>query len=416
MRAFVIVAGLGLAACGQSYEFVVEMKPDGDGLARKIRLEGDKGFPPDVARVVGQRYGFPGMSQASDVFCDELPAELGGSGFHRSFVSDLGSAAIYTERLQPERSAWEVAEAVDAAGDRCVDLLLGWLRWALSELPEFAALADEVEPDLRRWVKNEALLLALPQTSGPRQGFAAAPGAPLFLHEMLEIGLVSLRDLPELYRLGELDDEEIGSWALARLRPLFAEGIEVPAEHEALAFLASPDAFVGSWRAWIATGEAAEVPDPPDPDSHPGEALEPLLELVVLDFDLFGGEMRVEVTLETGIEPLDSNGDFDAASGRISWPAEDVEDDVFRPLHRYAVWATPDDEAQVRILGRVLLRGEELFEYALWYAGLSSEEARDWSEQLASLDLDLELAEQLRSPSPPVPRGAELLLEALGVE
>ncbi len=418
MRAFAFLAGWALAGCGESYELTVEMRPAGDGLARTIRGEKrDKGFPDEVRRIIAERYASAGASSASDVFAGELPAEFGGSGFHRRFESELGSASIYSERLQPARSAWEVVEAIEAAGDRCIDLWLGWLRWELAELPEFAAFADRVEADVRAWLKNEALLFALPQTSGPRTGFVDVPGLPLAVHELLETGFLSLQDLPHLYNITQPEH-----WALSRLRSLFAEALDVPVQHDALAFLASPAAFVGSWRAWIEAGGAADVADAPDAGSDPGEACEQLFELANFDFDLFGSQTRVAVTLETSVEPLEANGNFDAASGKLHWPAEDVEDDVYRPLHRYAIWATPDEETQRRLFGRVPLRGKELFEYALWRGGLGEAEATEWSERLASLDPDRDLAEQLgelrlRSrPDRPdeAPHGAKLLIQALG--
>jgi hypothetical protein len=427
MRAFVIVAGSVLVGCSESYEFTVEMKPEGQRLAREVTCVQHKdgqarsSFPQDVEQRIDALYE-EGLDQgaARGVFEQRLPGEFGGSGFHQAYASDLGSAAVYSERLQPWRSAWEVVEAIDAAGDRCVDLLLGWLRWELAEFPEFATIADEVDAKLRACVKNEALLLALPQASGPRLGFAEAPGVPLVAHELLMTDLVSLQDLPDLYRLGELEDDEMEGWLLGKLRELLAEGLEIEAAHPAFGFLASPGALVGSWQAWVASRVAEHVADAPDASSNPSDVFQPLLKLT-LDWELFADSTRVAVTLETGVEPLMTNGDFDHASGRVSWPAEELADHLYRPLHRYAVWATPDEEAQVRILGRVLLRGEELFDYTLWFAGLSPEESRDWSGQLASLDRDLDLAEQVRRLNLPsrddeVPRGAELLLAALGVE
>jgi hypothetical protein len=397
MRSFVWIAAVGLLGCGKSHDLKIELHPDGDLLVRSVEST------PEGGSLGGVHDG----------------------QFEQCYPSVFGKAWVYSELLQGNVSLAEVVARVTAASDRAVDLGLGWMRWELEEL-DFGASADEFEDGLRLFVKDTALALALPLASVPSVG--EMPGIPLFLHHLLETGWISLAELPELYRLEYEPDEASEAHLLALLRRELAEVCGVEPDDAALAFLDSRETFEGSWRAWIRSGGGQDVPDPPDEDSEPSDALSPVFR-EAFSFNFFGDATRVAFELETGSEPLFTNGTFDLDTGQVSWPPVHLEPNLYRPLHRFAVWVRPDEEAQRARFGSAPLQGEELFEYALWEASLTEDERAQWTKQLARLDpgeepfdsLDAfrfdgrpaELEEASGKAEPKPVRGAELLSDAL---
>ncbi|MSR63961.1 MAG: hypothetical protein EXS08_16165 [Planctomycetes bacterium] len=429
MRRFTWVVVPLLLGCSRTADVSIRMRTEGAGLERSLSSRGDDGLLAAIRGAVSEAYGAEDPDRATAVFVADLPGEFGGSGFQRGFESELGRAWVYSERLQPARSLSATVSEVSATCERACDLYAGWLRWELDELPQFERALDEIGPELRGRSKDLALLLALPFAAGPSPQDENLRGWPLVAHELLELGFVSLEELPALERLTDQDDSEVAAWFLARLRRLLATELEVAADDPAFGFLRDGASLVASWRAWIAAGGGRDVPEPPAADSDPSEALEPLMHGLNL-IELWADRTRVEVSLGTGVEPLLTNGEFDPVSGEVRWPQAEIESRTYQPLYRYAYWAVPDEEAQYACFGRVALERERLFEYALWRAGLEPWEAAEWNRCLASLagsespafelerfrfpaahqlPPDLEPADEHQGP----PRGAQLVIQAL---
>src|SRR5262245_44090329 len=111
MRAVALFVGLCLCACTREAQVGIEMRPVAGGLERAFASSGDPGLLVEVARQVSGAYEAADPARAKAVFEGRLPGEFGGTGFTRSFESELGRAWIYSERLQAGFSVWETVSS-----------------------------------------------------------------------------------------------------------------------------------------------------------------------------------------------------------------------------------------------------------------------------------------------------------------
>jgi len=407
-------------ACFESrdYEIRVEMRSVAGGLERRLsaaRVMAGEAHKTDLASALGHAVpevleDRPDTTTAWGVCTTNLPGEFGGAGFYQTFTSELGSASFYSEHLTSWKEPWEAVERVQEASDAATSRLMSWFSFELADEPLFADRVDEIDHDLRRLLRNLGLgaLMRGRLVAAPGEN----PGAALALQLAVEVRLIEPEDLPQV--VGS-DDEAGAAFVLTCVRRLAAEYLSLAADSPALDFLASADSVEQSWNAWCAsTGSMEEIEKDVEEFSK-----------LVFDVHLWDETRRVALSLTTGSEPYDTNGNWDAGAGRVSWPAEHIEDDSFEPKFRYAWWSTPDESAQRAHLGGVVLEGSSLAEYVLWRLGLHEDQAERWRAFLESLSPGQALAERLKSfrfesqsldaksPQEGAPRGSRLLAEAL---
>lgn len=101
------------------------------------------------------------------------------------------------------------------------------------------------------------------------------------------------------------------------------------------------------------------------------------------------------MALKTGRAAILTNGRWSPGFEQIKW--------VDRALNReglpqivYAVWDEPDDDWQTARFGSVVLRGDPLLQYCLWYHGLTASESGEWDAFVGALTPDAELGQALR--------------------
>jgi hypothetical protein len=207
-----------------------------------------------------------------------------------------------------------------------------------------------------------------------------------------------------------------------------------------LAFLADPKRANKSLDEYTRTSEvfqkrhseaqkAKAIPlGPTGPQPGASEFLFELGEEAFFRIEPFSSWDRVEVRLACPGQPLSTNGKWDPEKKTVSWSAGLGKYDT-TPMLCFAYWSTPDQAAQGKHFGKIILRGEELAHYVLWYRGLTADEARQWDHFLAGLKPDGRLKEtvgafRFAAPSKPVASQAEdsqkfldearrLILEAL---
>ncbi|HEV7999732.1 MAG TPA: hypothetical protein VGP63_07630, partial [Planctomycetaceae bacterium] len=87
---------------------------------------------------------------------------------------------------------------------------------------------------------------------------------------------------------------------------------------------------------------------------------------------------------------------------RVEWSEQipELDDSTGEPSGGWpgicgAAWDDPNEQAQKRLLGKVGITGDALFDYNLWYQGLSSQEKQEWDAFLPTVRGDVKLADRL---------------------
>jgi hypothetical protein len=152
---------------------------------------------------------------------------------------------------------------------------------------------------------------------------------------------------------------------------------------------------------------AASAAGPKEP--MPSDVVDQLTD-ELLEFDLLSTDDHVTVRLSLPSAPAHSNGKWDEARKEVVWES-DIEQGEKRgrvPAFCYANWSEPDEAAQRRHFGKVILSGDDLSQYCLWRGGLDPNRAAEWDALLAGLQPGRGSKEQIeafRFAGEPVPRG-----------
>ena len=139
-----------------------------------------------------------------------------------------------------------------------------------------------------------------------------------------------------------------------------------------------------------------------DPESKKPEPETVIGDLLVAAFlpAFLHGTDHLDVHLTTTVKPFYTNGTWDEHAGQVRWSdrmlAADSDASEF-PILLYACWSEPDAAAQTARFGKLVLVGEALSSYCLWYRGLATSEAREWDTFLADLLPGDDLAERIRA-------------------
>jgi len=431
-----------LAGCTDHDCYTIEITPEGEAFQRKLtcwhQTDGDKprvaavsaGKVAALGKLYSHRETLKGTKKEvfSGRFQGQIPKDLGGAGSYTRFSSSLGMLSIYVERLRGNDDPSAVLARRYAAVDQIVDLLVGWFQKEMGDSGDFQRLRPFLAVDLRRDLKN--LSLYCWQATVPN-GEGGGPGSLLARagQYLVERGYFNVKDLPAIVRVWECDSAER---LYALLQRLLARKMGVPDDQpipQSLAFLGDPKRANRSLGEYAPTSEVfrkrhpgARKDDlfPSDPTGPEPDRLQFLFELgeeAFFHFDLFSNEDQVEVRLACPDQPFSTNGKWDPQKKTVSWSARLFEHER-TPMLCFASWSTPNQAAQEKHFGRVILRGEELSRYVLWYRGLSGEEARQWDQFLAGLKPDGKLKESVEafrfaSTAKPVSRQPEHSLEVL---
>jgi hypothetical protein len=92
---------------------------------------------------------------------------------------------------------------------------------------------------------------------------------------------------------------------------------------------------------------------------------------------------EVELTLQTGVEPISTNGSWE--NGAVIWKLHvnaDRADATWTAPTAFAIWAAPDDSTQQTMFGATRLAGDELSKHLLWLATRTREDQLAWRRLL----------------------------------
>ena len=217
---------------------------------------------------------------------------------------------------------------------------------------------------------------------------------------LLERGCLRLSDVPELYTSD-------GYSALSLIQRLAAEKMGIPAngplpksfavlsdftalEKSWTNYLAKTDLYLAKVKDWEQKRKAEPGLKKPEPSNLTDDLFEDLLE----PFKIFGdGETdHLTVKLALGRAPNHSNGRWQ--DEWVVWEA-DLDANRALPVLCFASWSSPAVEFQEAHFGKVVLDGDDLTEYCLWFNGLNGKQAGEWEKILAGLQPGQALKEQL---------------------
>ena len=420
-----------LIGCGPTTHYKVELRPKGDALERILTIWQAVDRPEKAAEDAEVAKEAPKPAKLQKDFLsketrirlqklydhheydrpnnkhtfrgqvrEKTPADLGGDGTFIRRVNPMGSASMYVERIRGEDDRAMVIEKRLAASDKLAGHLTGWLHSEFVGEPGWKAFRTFLQNDFRRDLKNLILYLWSGDASGQFifeiEDERAEAAMFRSLQYLAEREYFAFHELPALLRgvNGGFDDdpEALSQFIQSRLskklgvdlkplarrfREFFDDEQKVEASLDAY-FRPTPE-YERALEAW--REESKENPELSKPE--PNEVLDELVD-ELLHFELFSSNSPIEVHLILPAEPALTNGAWD--DGKLTWsgsPESGTATDV--PLFCYAIWARPDAEYQRTRFGKVILDGEELLEYAVWYEALNEKETGKWDALMAGL-------------------------------
>lgn len=400
-----------VTACPRN-QYVIELTPQGDGVARQLTFYREDGtdtngvpnyqafpddqlaaikavYPPDAVKPDGKRF------VARGIFSGAMPGDIGGAGNWLCLATSLGQAVLYAERFRGNDDLAGAAAKRLQAADQLADLVVGWSRQELGAESGYENLGKFLDVDFRRDLKN----LGVYQWAGGLAETYRAKASDEFVvrygQYLLEHGYLKMHQLPEWFAALAHDDSG-PTWML--IQRLVADKLGLASNTPlppSFAFLADEKTAQASFEKYLATSELfrarhqeweKERANHPDAKAPQPEDLETELVSAVLGWDLGGSEDHLTVKLALPSEPIHTNGKWDAARQRVIWEAE-LGDQLERPklpAFCYASWSAANRSFQEAYFGRVLLRGEELLQYCLWHASLNATYASEWDALLNS--------------------------------
>lgn len=438
--------------------YELEMFVEGDVLHRRLTCWRETGNedPPKLQEMpdgelerIASAYGMevPQNGERKFEFTGEftgsMPDDIGGAGALTAYESNLGGAWIYVERFRggdeltatwdvQQRAADEVAEALstwldaelEGSPDRevVVEFVRGPFKKDLRNIAAYAWLGTAV--DNSGWNESETqgfgMLVRLSQFAIER-GYIAPTDLPAFV-EMMEgpepAELMSFVRGALQSRLGP--DVAVEEWAFLQDAESLKESIDTRLQD-----FAPYEAYREEWRKEDAGREMSEMPQPSD---YLGDAALRAIGWNEHPFD------SLSVTLHCPVRPFRTNGDWSEEESTVVWEERitpHVADSTQRvlPAVLFAMWSDPYEDVQTAHLGGVVLEGESLAKYGMWYSTLPPQDVAEWDEFVSGLrptgDLRTEI-ENFRFSSDPLEdadgnatghvrskQGRELLLSGL---
>lgn len=410
LLALLIVSGAG--GCS-TYQYEIVLRPDGDAIERQLtcwkeqtntasledfpreRLERiATAYSTQPAAKLNQKHSFKGR------FVGKMPADVGGSGTYVRWTCSFGTAAAYMERFGGNDDIAQQVKDRQQATNRLVDLVIGWFEAELAGEPNWNSFRQFLDTQVRRDLENISYMFLLAggvgQESDPptanKDGKGTLRLATVWTRlwqYLVERDYVEPRDLPSF--LGS-----DGSLLVPSLERLVHRKLGVTADAPrpaALAFLANTEAAKASLDRYLSTTpeflklqRAWQERTKKNPDESPPDPVQALSELIGASFFQISFEpaTKLSIILACGEPPAATNGIWDDSKREVYWKTIQKGSQGL-PTFIYAMWSAPLAEAQIKQFGKIVLTGENLFAYMMWYRGLSNKQVAEWDAFLATL-------------------------------
>jgi hypothetical protein len=326
-----------------------------------------------------------------------MPSDIGGAGSYTHFTSSLGSTTSYVERFRGDDDfAAQLSKRLKSA-DSLADLVVGWMTAELGQDPKFPRLKKFLDEDLRRDLRNVGIYACTNQATEnfqtPHNGeFLVRAGQYL-----CERGYFSPKEAPLLFRvLSDGDPKPL----LADIQRFVARKMGV-ADSQAipasLDFLGDPAKLEASFGKYAQSSELirerlkASKSQEVFEDKAGSEEITPveaadefLFEFAELaGWDISLGCDQLDLKLFGSEKPYATNGEWDEKNATVTWSNRLDTDRL--PVVCFALWSTPDRPFQQAHFAKVLLTGEELAQYVIWYRSLKPEEVKEWDQFVSGL-------------------------------
>jgi hypothetical protein len=394
-------------------------------------------YGPSAPKLTGDRATFVGA------FANALPQDVGGDGHYVHWESPLGRVSIYVERFRGSDDPATTLAARRKAVDQLVDLVIGWFDSEMHANAEWPALRKFFDTTFRHDLQNLSLYGWLGHIAPEADPKKSSMEIPFRVTQYLvERHYASYEEAPALLReLDDLNQRKTGAAIMSRVARLLLARAGAARDGRlghGLEFLKDPQVAWASWGRYLRTtayykrerdefrrhkadeertkaaqaaAEAAlagsGAPKPQPPPAIDSAEFERSLYIKFLDPFLrinFGNSSRVNVSLEAPREPFWTNGKWVPGKLRVEWsqPIAELNEpaDVQTaewPTLCFAAWDEPNEQTQEQWLGTVGITQDALFQYNLWYQGLTRQEKAEWDAFLPTLKGDAKLADRLES-------------------
>jgi hypothetical protein len=424
------------SGCSTSYYEIV-LIPDGDAVERQLTCWKQRNeaaaleaFPADRLKQIASAYSAVPAAKLdqkhsfSARFVGKMPADVGGSGTLTHWTCPFGSATAYLERFGGNDDVAQQIKDRQEASNRLINLCIGWLERELGGESHWDDLRRFLDTQVRHDLENISYTLLV--AGGAAETLETEPADPNRIAEspvsFTTIGIRLWQLLVERKYAEPGDLPLVFSGDGSLLFPYFertvarqlglADDAPRPA---AMAFLASSDAAKASLDRYLRTTpeylkleRAWQERKKNNPDEPPPETAEVWQELFQAAFFRisFKDSTKLKVILLCGERPAVTNGIWDVKKRQVYWKTSKNGDQGL-PTFVYAMWSVPIADAQIKQFGKVVLSGENLYEYVMWYRGISRNQIAEWNAFLATLHPDRNLEESLKqfrfSDDPPSP-------------
>lgn len=420
-----------------TYHYQITLRPDGEALERELTCWREAtyqgtprlaNFPSDALAKIAAAYEAEPSAKLDQKhtfkgrFVGAMPVDLDNNGTYTHWTSPLGSVSHYTERFGGNDDAVAQIEERRKASHRLIELAIGWLETELGKEPNWQNLRGYLDTKVRHDIENLSYMILLEYDPGrsvddgpSQERFGREMGALLarVLQYLVEQGYVDLRELPKFF--GPNTESALLEWSDRFVGRGLGLADDAP-RPKAMDFLKSSHAARVSWNRFLQTTpeyhrlldewrqkEKAATADlgvdvdldedlesiddnepsewlasPPRPEDVLGEILAPFFKLNLKD------PKKIEVVLACGEPPIATNGVWDESKRAVTWKRERNEGQGL-PTHLYATWSQPDRPAQQERFGSLVLTGDRLGRYVMWYAGLTKAQTAEWDSFLATL-------------------------------
>ncbi|MFH1531493.1 MAG: hypothetical protein ABIK09_12265 [Pseudomonadota bacterium] len=415
-----LVAALVLLSACEFTEFELDMEVEGGALVRRLvtrRVDVDhservlRPYPAELLQRIAGAYGveipdpIPGELRFEARFEGATPNDIGGSGYLSVQGAPMGRLVAYSEQFRGEGEPGPMMERAFEATDQWVDLHLGWLQGELGELGGWDRIRDLIDGALRRDLKN--LVAIFHMTIGLDSRLNApkdpAPGGDeefllRGLHLLVGRGYLTDSEVPRLLRAMNQSGERSLRTGREVLRGAVARTAQLDGEEAGLtrlvALLMGDDAVKTSlarhvettdlWKVRLAAWEEGRRTQPSLVRPDPSSISDALLSDMIGSNLIMGSEDRLTAHLRCPVRPHRTNARWDAASGTLEWTGSPAHKGQV-PSLAYAFWTEPAAAFQTERFGRVVLTGEALETYVLWYRGLAPDQRAGWDALVAGL-------------------------------
>lgn len=423
-----VLAGLVLSGCDE--HFFVEMQPKEEGLERTLVAYSVEFRPPserpyqikslDESRLKKIREHYreegeadPDGRRTFKTLVKDLHVNLnGGTAQFMRLESNLGVVSFYSESFEKENELAANLEKRLNSANQLADMLREWFEMELANEPRGQVLLDWIDKDFRTDIKNLAVYsITHSNDTGPNPLEENIIRVVSFLARH---GYLAKEDVPRLARAvlnleSAEGDQSFFDWLqrfVARKMGV-ADKDSVP---ESLAFLGSREKLIASMQSKLSKTKTYQAQHPKDskntsntltPD-NPSLGNQMFIALVAslfpIDFELIPSmEANWRVSLKTPVQPFRTNGSWMADEKAVNWSFLTQEKPKKKEIFLiYAAWSEPSERQTARF-GKVLLDGQRLAGYALWYQALHENERAEWTAFVDTIKPGDDVAKELES-------------------